>query len=304
MEVASNLRIFGSMTMALATMPSLSASNLLGAQSPTRMTIGPIFGRSNFFCGFCSYVTCLQIGFDRRGELVRRVGNERTKATIELLHNVLAYLKPVNSDNESQNLKNRCSATYNHFDIHEARLEYELKDAAWLRADAYSEQQPFTRYVDSFKKKFAEQEFAALKRRLSGQPGSYVCLVAVSNTLPTDSIEVDWQDCEKDRQVLGTLDFSLHRPSPGESFGGHRLPYGYIANVCVEKSARKQGIASALLERAVQIGRDWGLNAIYVHTHATNEPAFKLYVKKGFEALQSGSSQKLVDGNILLRLIM
>nr|PNR43673.1 hypothetical protein PHYPA_016055 [Physcomitrium patens] len=146
MEVASNLRIFGSMTMALATMPSLSASNLLGAQSPTRMTIGPIFGRSNFFCGFCSYVTCLQIGFDRRGELVRRVGNERTKATIELLHNVLAYLKPVNSDNESQNLKNRCSATYNHFDIHEARLEYELKDAAWLRADAYSEQQPFTRY--------------------------------------------------------------------------------------------------------------------------------------------------------------
>ncbi|XP_024390130.1 GCN5-related N-acetyltransferase 6, chloroplastic isoform X2 [Physcomitrium patens] len=299
MEVASNLRIFGSMTMALATMPSLSASNLLGAQSPTRMTIGPIFGRSNFFCGFCSYVTCLQIGFDRRGELVRRVGNERTKATIELLHNVLAYLKPVNSDNESQNLKNRCSATYNHFDIHEARLEYELKDAAWLRADAYSEQQPFTRYVDSFKKKFAEQEFAALKRRLSGQPGSYV-----SNTLPTDSIEVDWQDCEKDRQVLGTLDFSLHRPSPGESFGGHRLPYGYIANVCVEKSARKQGIASALLERAVQIGRDWGLNAIYVHTHATNEPAFKLYVKKGFEALQSGSSQKLVDGNILLRLIM
>lgn len=104
--------------------------------------------------------------------------------------------------------------------------------------------------------------------------------------------------------MLGTLDFSLHRPSPGESFGGHRLPYGYIANVCVEKSARKQGIASALLERAVQIGRDWGLNAIYVHTHATNEPAFKLYVKKGFEALQSGSSQKLVDGNILLRLIM
>lgn len=58
---------------------------------------------------------------------MRRVGNERTKAAIELLHNVLAYLKPVNSDNESQNLKNRCSATYNHFDIHEARLEYELK---------------------------------------------------------------------------------------------------------------------------------------------------------------------------------
>ncbi|XP_024390132.1 GCN5-related N-acetyltransferase 6, chloroplastic isoform X4 [Physcomitrium patens] len=283
MEVASNLRIFGSMTMALATMPSLSASNLLGAQSPTRMTIGPIFGRSNFFCGFCSYVTCLQIGFDRRGELVRRVGNERTKATIELLHNVLAYLKPVNSDNESQNLKNRCSATYNHFDIHEARLEYELKDAAWLRADAYSEQQPFTRYVDSFKKKFAEQ---------------------VRYPIHYQQIQLRWTgkivrriDKCSERLILVFIAHLLVN-----LLGG--LPYGYIANVCVEKSARKQGIASALLERAVQIGRDWGLNAIYVHTHATNEPAFKLYVKKGFEALQSGSSQKLVDGNILLRLIM
>lgn len=83
MEVASNLRIFGSMTMALATMPSLSASNLLGAQSPTRMTIGPIFGRSNFFCGFCSYVTCLQIGFDRCEVQIH------CNVRIELLQNVM-----------------------------------------------------------------------------------------------------------------------------------------------------------------------------------------------------------------------
>lgn len=36
------------------------------------------------------------------------------------------------------------------------------------------------------------------------------------------------------------------------------LPYGYIANVCVDKSSRKQGIASTLMECAVQVGRSWG----------------------------------------------
>ena len=131
-----------------------------------------------------------------------------------------------------------------------------LKGAAWLRAEAYFDEQPYTRsvrlapnlvqglglrkqwklgcvrslvvsvlamktmdlvmfltrlcwvctrFVDSFKKKFAEQvrlvlsavlhpefllacpslldysfqEFTALKRRVSVQPGSYICLVAV-----------------------------------------------------------------------------------------------------------------------------
>lgn len=173
-----------------------------------------------------------------------------------------------------------------------------------MRAEAYSEQQAYTRYVDSFKKKFAEQEFTALKRRISGQSGSYTCLVAVSKVLPKDAGDLTWQDGGKETRVLGTLDVSLHHPSPGEAFGGQGLPYGYIANVCVDKSSRKQGIASTLMECAVQVGRSWGLNAIYVHTHATNNSAYKLYLKKGFEVLQSGSPQELVGGNLLLRLQM
>jgi len=43
-----------------------------------------------------------------------------------------------------------------------------------------------------------------------------------------------------------------------------------------------------------------GLNAIYVHTHATNQPAFKLYVKMGFEVIilcnfDVASNQVLVE---------
>jgi len=264
-------------------------------------------GRTNSLCKFDSCAASLWTGFDRRASRLRIRGNGRTEAGHALratvtLHNVLAYLKKLDSETEFRSLQNHFSAKYDHFTVHEARLEQEFKGAAWLRAETYSEQQAYTRYVDSFIKKFAEQEFTALKRRVSGQHGSYVCLVAVSKDLPKDAVDLTCQDGENVTRVLGSLDVSLHHPSPGEAFGGQGLPYGYIANVCVDKSARKQGIASTLMECAVQVGRDWGLNAIYVHTHATNQPAFKLYVKKGFEVLDAGCPQKLVDGNLLLRL--
>lgn len=297
----------GSITKAFISTPSPSALNLLSSWRPTWEAIGPEIGRTSSICEFGSYAASLWTGFDRRANRLRIRGNGRTEAgnalcATQALHNVLAYLKKIDSENEFHNLQNHFSAKYDHFNVHEARLEQEFKGAAWLRAEAYSEQQAYTRYVDSFTKKFAEQEFSALKRRVSGQPGSYVCLIAVSKALPKDAVDLTWQDGKNVTRVLGTLDVSLHHPSAGEAFGGQGLPYGYISNVCVDKSARKQGIASTLMECAVQVGRDWGLNAIYVHTHTTNEPAFKLYVKKGYEVLGAGCPQKLVDGNLLLRL--
>lgn len=268
--------------------------------SSTLESIRSEIGRTKSLWKFGYPGISLWTGFDRRDSRLRIRGNGRTEVgrslgAIQTLHNVLAYLRKLDSDNEFQS---HFSAKYDQFNVHEARVEQELKAAAWLRAEAYSEQQAYTRYVDSFTKKFAEQEFAAMKRRISGQPG-YVCLVAVLEALPKDTIGLNGKNVTR---VLGTLDVSLHHPSPGKAFGGQGLPYGYISNVCVEKSARKQGIASTLMECAVKVGRNWGLNAIYVHTHATNEPAFKLYVKKGFEVLEVGCPQNLVDDNLLLRL--
>ncbi|KAG0630610.1 hypothetical protein M758_1G191800 [Ceratodon purpureus] len=295
----SFMLVSGSLLLVPKFVPSGLSS--VSARRPIWKGIGQELGRTSLGWRFCSDRGFLREGFDRGGSGLRIGSNGGARP---MLPKVFACLESLDSDNELLSFQNDSSAMYERFDIREARLEHEFKGAAWLRADAYSEQQSYTRYVDSFKKKFAEQEFSALKRRISGQPGSYICLVAVSKVLPKDAVDLTWQDGGKETRVLGTLDVSLHHPSPGEAFGGQGLPYGYIANVCVDKSSRKQGIASTLMESAVQVGRKWGLNAIYVHTHATNNPAYKLYLKKGFEVIQSGSPQNLVDGNLLLRLQM
>jgi ribosomal protein S18 acetylase RimI-like enzyme len=61
--------------------------------------------------------------------------------------------------------------------------------------------------------------------------------------------------------------------------------YGYIANLCVHKSARRRGIASALLQVAMKVIQNWGLCEVYVHVNATNKPAQALYTKKGFQVI-------------------
>ena len=37
------------------------------------------------------------------------------------------------------------------------------------------------------------------------------------------------------------------------------LPYGYIANLCVDRSARQRGVGSALMQRVLNIAREWSM---------------------------------------------
>ncbi|KAL6660206.1 hypothetical protein ACP70R_002328 [Stipagrostis hirtigluma subsp. patula] len=61
----------------------------------------------------------------------------------------------------------------------EAIIDEEYWIAAWLRAEDHFEDQSGDRYVESFKRKFASQEFHALKKRCSRQHGEkYICFVA------------------------------------------------------------------------------------------------------------------------------
>jgi len=59
-------------------------------------------------------------------------------------------------------------------------------------------------------------------------------VVQVSKALPKDAVDLTWQDGENVTRVLGSLDVSLHHPSPGEAFGGvcarpdHHIPQPYI----------------------------------------------------------------------------
>ncbi|CAK9861723.1 unnamed protein product [Sphagnum jensenii] len=209
------------------------------------------------------------------------------------------------------------TALLDDFVVHEARLDEELWTAAWLRAESYREEQPFVRYVDSNKKQFAEQEFAALKRRVFGKYGLSICckcFVAVTREplqgtqrLETGGLLVN---------VVGTLDVSLRQVSQAEAFLGSTpdvvvVPlginmqqpqnYGYIANLCVHKSARRRGIASALLQVAMKVIQNWGLCEVYVHVNATNKPAQALYTKKGFQVLEEESSEGSLEKTVLLR---
>ncbi|GFP97078.1 hypothetical protein PHJA_001851900 [Phtheirospermum japonicum] len=173
-------------------------------------------------------------------------------------------------------------------------LSLSLSTAAWLRAEAHWESLSYMRHADSYKRKYAEEEFYALKRRCFGQEGNSLncfCFVAVKK-----------EDKNVRRTVLnsivGTLDLSIRQFMQGEKhpgeikrlsavfasqepFGTHK--YAYIANVCVAKYARRQGIASNMLYLATDVAMTAGMKQLFVHVNADNKPAQDLYNKTGFK---------------------
>ncbi|KAL3621856.1 hypothetical protein CASFOL_034342 [Castilleja foliolosa] len=63
-----------------------------------------------------------------------------------------------------------------------------------------------------------------------------------------------------------------------EPFGTHK--YSYIANVCVAKYARRQGIASNMLYLATDVALTSGMKQLFVHVNADNKPAQDLSIFK------------------------
>nr|KJB65288.1 hypothetical protein B456_010G088100 [Gossypium raimondii] len=113
-----------------------------------------------------------------------------------------------------QELNQDSRLEFGKFVAREAVLDEELWTAAWLRAETHWEDRPGERYVDNFKRKFAEQEFNAIKRRYSGQHGqTYTCVVTVRKEERNVKRTVL-------KSVVGTLDFSIRHLLHGESFPG------------------------------------------------------------------------------------
>ncbi|KAH9612009.1 hypothetical protein KSS87_004024 [Heliosperma pusillum] len=207
----------------------------------------------------------------------------------------------------------------------EAFLDEEFWTAAWLRAEAHWESVSYMRHIDVHKRKFAEQEFYALKRRCSGLDGNSLrcfCLVAVKR-----------EDKNARRTVLnsvvGTLDLSIRQFLQGETYPGEKKKssavlacqepfglhrYAYIANVCVPKFARRQRIASNMLHLAMDVATSagtafplatsvifgvcfiiiqafkcmvQGMKQLFVHVNADNNAAQDLYSKTGFKVRHS-----------------
>ncbi|XP_004513484.1 GCN5-related N-acetyltransferase 6, chloroplastic isoform X2 [Cicer arietinum] len=199
---------------------------------------------------------------------------------------------------------------FGQFVAREAVLDEEYWTAAWLRAESHWENRTFERYVDSYKRKFAEQEFNAVKMRCKVQNGdSFTCIIAVRKEQKNVKRSVI-------KSVVGTLDLNVQYMLQGETFPGERVKtpffrsmnrtppsrYAYIANLCVTKSARRQGIASNMMYFAVECAKSNGVRQVYVHVDRNNRPAQLLYQKMGFEMVETANSRLLLEETYLLRL--
>ncbi|OMO67191.1 hypothetical protein CCACVL1_20719 [Corchorus capsularis] len=193
---------------------------------------------------------------------------------------------------------------FGNFVAREPLLDEELWTAAWLRAESHWEDRPPERYVDNFKRKFADEEFNALKRRCKGIQGqTCTCVVTVKEDRNAKRTVL--------KSVVGTLDFSIRYLLQGESFPGEcakasfcsiirtHNKYAYVSNLCVAKSARRQGIASNMLYFAIELARESGVELVYVHVHRHNGPALELYQTIGFEVVEMASPQ-LVEQQMYL----
>ncbi|KAH1232275.1 hypothetical protein GmHk_09G024972 [Glycine max] len=176
---------------------------------------------------------------------------------------------------------------FGQFVARETVLDEEYWTAAWLRAESHWEDRPFERYVDNYKRKFAEQ----VRKEQKNAKHSIL------------------------KSVVGTLDLNIRYLLQGETYPGERVKaplfcsinrtppsrYGYIANLCVIKSARRQGIASNMMSFAIEAAKSNGLTQVYVHVDRNNRPAQILYQKMGFEMVEMANS-RLVEETYLLRL--
>ncbi|KAK3040356.1 hypothetical protein RJ639_026761 [Escallonia herrerae] len=99
------------------------------------------------------------------------------------------------------------------FVAREAVLDEEYWTAAWLRAETHWENRN-DRYVDNYKRKFAKQEFNAIKRQCKGRFGQKcLCIIAVKKEESNMKHTVL-------KSVVGTLDFNIRHLLTGEIFPG------------------------------------------------------------------------------------
>ncbi|KAG2435258.1 hypothetical protein HXX76_007336 [Chlamydomonas incerta] len=96
--------------------------------------------------------------------------------------------------------------------------------------------------------------------------------------------------------VVGSLDLNVGHTLPSEELIGKqpkedpRHRRAYLSNVCVAPAARRLGVARALLRVAEEEARRKGVEWLYVHVVADNQPAVALYCgAMGFEVEQAES---------------
>jgi GNAT superfamily N-acetyltransferase len=62
-----------------------------------------------------------------------------------------------------------------------------------------------------------------------------------------------------------------------------RYRRAYLSNVCVLPAARRTGLGRRLMNRAMRVAHQWGVERLYVHVVADNDGAKTFYLDLGFE---------------------
>ncbi|KAK9102442.1 hypothetical protein Sjap_019696 [Stephania japonica] len=178
-------------------------------------------------------------------------------------HHDLRLYRLHNSDQWSEDIMHRLRV--GEFVIKEALLEEEYWAAAWLRAESHYEDKSHDRFPWNWQVK----------------EESIVKHTAMKN-------------------VVGTLDLSIKHLLHGETFPGEHVEastfssvnrmsperYGYIENLCVAQLARRNGIATNLVQFAIKSAMSKGVRQVFVHVHTENMPAKELYRTMGFQIVE------------------
>ncbi|CAI0627856.1 unnamed protein product [Linum tenue] len=206
-----------------------------------------------------------------------------------------------------QDLKELNKLEFGQFVAREALIDEEYWTAAWLRAESLWENRDKDS-TGSFLNWW--QEFHAIRRRLIGPYGQKSkCIITLRK-----------QDEKVKRTVLksvvGTLDLSIRSLLPGEIFpgehgkaphfcnidGGGEDRYSYVSNLVVSLSARRQGIATNMMQFVVETAKSSaGVEHLYVHVDRNNKLAQQLYDKMGFKMIEEASDGLVEDNTFLLR---
>ncbi|XP_042041132.1 uncharacterized protein LOC121786557 isoform X2 [Salvia splendens] len=179
--------------------------------------------------------------------------------------------------------------------------------ATWLRARTQWDGQENERYAESNKRKFVQQEFNAMTRRYNANLGKKCLCIIVMVKNENEEVKPSIS-----KSVAGTLDLSIQHLSHGETFPGEWLKhpllclldtkpsirYGYIANLCIAKYARRQGVARNIIDYAISVAKS--NEKVFVHVHRHNKPARNLYKKIGFRVVDAASTQLSAEQIFLL----
>ena len=87
----------------------------------------------------------------------------------------------------------------------------------------------------------------------------------------------------------------------------HIIDEGYITNIAVTSSARRNGIATALMERMLAYAEDNGLRMMSLEVRQSNETAIRFYQSYGFEIVgyrKNYYTNPTEDGHIMTKILL